>query len=95
MAANIVEPAPSLIVTVHLCAEIKEVIIAAEKQILFTTNALEVLLSLLSAYYTLNISYPKGFQTFYTFLEYIILDKKSPKKMSSTLEQFITYLHSM
>ena len=95
MAANVVEPAPSLIVTGHLCAEIKEVTIAAEKQMLFTTNALEAPLSLLSAYYALHITYPKGLQTFYTFLEYAILDKKPPKKMSSNVEQFITYLHSM
>ena len=94
VSASIMEPAPTLIVTGHLCTDIKEVTVNAEKLKLFSTTALEAPLSLLAAYYAYNMSYPKGLQTFYTFLEYVILDKQPTKKMPSNLETFITYIHS-
>ena len=50
-------------------------------------------LVLLSAFYVYNMSYPKGLVSLYSFLEYILLDKK-PLIMSSALSCFVTLLIS-
>jgi len=45
------EPGPTLIVTGHLCADLKEVTVTAEKLKLFSTTAPEALLLVLAVYY--------------------------------------------
>lgn len=93
VASEVDEPAPTLLVVGHLNA-IKEVFLVAEKQILCNIKTIESPLSLLSAFYSYNMNYPKGLESLYGFLEYAILDKK-PHKMSSCLSVFITYLNNI
>ena len=85
MADDICHPAPSLILTGS------QIFLVAEKKIVCTIDKfVEAPIALLAAYYVYNMSYPLGLHTFYTYLEYVILDKK-PKKMTACLSHFITY----
>ena len=93
VAREIEEPAPTLLVVGQLNA-VKEVFLVAEKQTLCNVKPVEAPLSLLSAFYSYNMNYPKGLESLYGFLEYAILDRK-PSKMSSCLSVFITYLNNI
>ena len=65
--------------------------LVAEKKLICAIDTLtEAPIALLAAYYVYNMSYPLGLNTFYTFLEYVILDNK-PKKMTTCFSHFITY----
>lgn len=87
------EAAPTLLVIGHL-NNIQQVFLIAENQILCNVKPVESPLSLLSAFYSFNMNYPKGLESLYCFLEYAILNKK-PYKMSSCLSVFITYLNNI
>ena len=82
-----------LLVVGHLNA-IQDVFLVAEKQKLCKIKANESPLSLLSAYYSYNMNYPKGLESLYGFLEYAILNKK-PSKISSCLSVFLTTLNNV
>lgn len=93
LLAAVEEPAPTLLIVGQL-GSVKETFIVAETQLVCKVKPHEAPLALLAAFYCYNMSYPKGLETFYMFLDYIILDKR-PKKMSSTLTHFITVVSSM
>ena len=71
--------------------DVKEVFLVAESQIICKVDPNEAPLLLLGAFYAFNMAYPKGLETMYAFLEYILLSKK-PSKMSTLLSNFITTL---
>ena len=88
--AEVTELAPSLMFIGRL-GNVREVFLVAEGSLISKVEAIEAPLVLLAAYYSYNMSYPPGLVTFYTFLEYIILEKK-PQILGGTLSNFITQL---
>ena len=85
MAEEICQASPSIILSGN------QMFLAAEKRIIcYIDKIVEAPVALLASYYVYNMSYPLGLQTFYTYLEYIILDNK-PKKTTASLSHFITY----
>ena len=72
----------------------KEMFLMAENTVIFKLKRIvEAPLILISAFYSYNMFYPNGTENFYTFLEYVILDKK-PTKLSANLSHFISILKS-
>ena len=67
---------------------------AIESQVIFKIRKNDSAFILIAAYYVFNISYPKGLETFFYFFEHIILDKK-PKKVPSTMNQFLSLLNDL
>ena len=65
-------------------------LVAEKKLICIIDKHTEAPTVLLAAYYVYNMSYPIGLNTFYSFLEHVLLDKK-PKKMATCFAHFITY----
>ena len=91
IATDVQELAPTLLVVGNL-NEVKEVFLVIEKTIVCQIRSIdEPPLLLLAAFYSFNISYPKGLETMYKLLEYCILGKKSGK-ISSSLANFITMI---
>jgi len=89
VADGISHPAPSIILAGN------QMFLVAEKKLICIVDRLtEAPLVLLAAYYAYNMSYPIGLNTFYTFLEYVVLDKK-PKKMTACFSHFITHSSSL
>ena len=66
--------APSLLIVGQM-GDIKEVFLLGEQRILCKIKPIESPLLLLADFYSYNMSYPKGLQQFYSFLEYCIIDK--------------------
>ena len=85
VADDMANPAPSIIFNGS------QMFMAAEKNLICTLDqCVAAPIALLAAYYVYNMSYPLGLNTFYAFLEYVLLDKK-PKKMATCFSHFITY----
>ena len=61
------EAAPTLLVVGHL-SNIQQVFLVAKNQLLCNVKPLESPLSLLSAFYSYNMNYPKGLESLYGFL---------------------------
>ena len=69
--------------------------VVVEQAMLFKCTPVEVPVYLLAAYYVYNMQYPEGLESFYMFLEHIVLEKAPPKKLPANLAHFITYIHSL
>ena len=85
IAEEICQASPSVILSGN------QMFLVAEKKIICNVDKIvEAPIVLLASYYVYNMSYPVGLQTFYTYLEYVILGNK-PKKTTANLSHFITY----
>ena len=53
-----------------------EVFLVCEQQVITKVTGIEAPMALLAAYYSYNMSYPKGTNSFFTFLEIKLCDLK-------------------